>query len=388
MTRLPFRQSRRFPSKPRARRAVARALVLLLTFLACALRVPRASACAMAFAPGVYGDVAHEDAIIVWDENTHVEQFIRSAEFHTGAKSFGFLVPTPSRPTVAEADAGAAQVLAERAKSETERTVVDRWPTPSDWTRWYGRFSDPIGAAPSVEVLEGKSVAGLDMSILTATSADAIADWLGAHGFALRPALRDWLAIYIAKKWDIVAFHYPGPDQLVRRESDRDGVRSAALDISFSTDEPVYPYREPEDTPDEPGRLLRLFVVSRRPMAALLGGQEGQPWRAERVFAKAVDGNGRMWLPERADPVWLTEFIDPTTKRPPIDVTFRASASLGEVAPLIATHHLLSNLYGLVEVALGAATLGATLAVLLSWLKRRFDKKLLVGRGRSAEGRA
>ena len=44
-----------------------------------------------------------EDAVIVWDKERHEEHFVRNAVFDTNAPSFGFLVPVPATPTLAEA---------------------------------------------------------------------------------------------------------------------------------------------------------------------------------------------------------------------------------------------------------------------------------------------
>src|SRR4051794_39286311 len=71
-----------------------------------------ATACAPAPPHNVPVAIASESAIIVWDEKSHTQHFIRRASFATQAKDFGFLVPTPTRPTLAEADDAAFEELA------------------------------------------------------------------------------------------------------------------------------------------------------------------------------------------------------------------------------------------------------------------------------------
>lgn len=61
-------------------------------------------ACGTASPPAVPVAVADESAIIVWDAATETQHFVRRASFRTDAEDFGFLVPTPSRPRLAEAD--------------------------------------------------------------------------------------------------------------------------------------------------------------------------------------------------------------------------------------------------------------------------------------------
>jgi hypothetical protein len=59
-------------------------------------------ACAPAPRPGQFVRIAEESAIIIWDEKTRTQHFIRRATFDTDAPDFGFLVPTPTEPALAE----------------------------------------------------------------------------------------------------------------------------------------------------------------------------------------------------------------------------------------------------------------------------------------------
>src|SRR5688500_14730084 len=70
------------------------------------------SACAVAPPDNHPVAIADESAIIVWDAATKTQHFIRRASFNTEAPDFGFLVPTPSRPALAEADDKAFEQLA------------------------------------------------------------------------------------------------------------------------------------------------------------------------------------------------------------------------------------------------------------------------------------
>ena len=79
-------------------------LALLALTTALATLAPRdATACATAPPAGAVVSVAEESAVIVWDEATKTEHFVRRATFRSAAKDFGFLVPTPSKPELAEA---------------------------------------------------------------------------------------------------------------------------------------------------------------------------------------------------------------------------------------------------------------------------------------------
>ena len=60
--------------------------------------------CAPAPHRGQWVDIRDESALIIWDEVTKTEHFIRRASFETAADDFGFLVPTPTQPDLGEAD--------------------------------------------------------------------------------------------------------------------------------------------------------------------------------------------------------------------------------------------------------------------------------------------
>jgi hypothetical protein len=66
-----------------------------------------------------YVEIAEESAIIVWDASTKTQHFIRWVSFATQAQDFGFLVPSPAKPVLAEATETAFQLLNELIKPET-----------------------------------------------------------------------------------------------------------------------------------------------------------------------------------------------------------------------------------------------------------------------------
>src|SRR5438132_1374886 len=60
-------------------------------------------ACAPLSSKGSHVAVVTESALIIWDEKEKTQHFIRRAAFDTKVPYFGFLVPTPSQPELAEA---------------------------------------------------------------------------------------------------------------------------------------------------------------------------------------------------------------------------------------------------------------------------------------------
>ncbi|HEY7160292.1 MAG TPA: hypothetical protein VH815_03495, partial [Acidobacteriota bacterium] len=74
------------------------AAFVLLLFLPVTAGIP----CAPAPPNGRRVQVLGESAVIVWDSKTKTEHFIRSATFESDSPDFGFLVPTPTVPTLQE----------------------------------------------------------------------------------------------------------------------------------------------------------------------------------------------------------------------------------------------------------------------------------------------
>ena len=72
------------------------AAVIGVTLLPLAPAVP----CASVSRSNAPIPVAGEEAIITYDPRTRTERFIRTATFDTRDQDFGFLVPTPSVPTL------------------------------------------------------------------------------------------------------------------------------------------------------------------------------------------------------------------------------------------------------------------------------------------------
>src|SRR5262252_1646567 len=62
--------------------------------------VSLSEACAPVMREGGRVAIASESALIVYDEKTKTEHFIRRGTFDTRVPYFGFLVPTPTKPEI------------------------------------------------------------------------------------------------------------------------------------------------------------------------------------------------------------------------------------------------------------------------------------------------
>ena len=310
----------------------------------------RLRACCTAFpaGPDTTVRIADQEIIVAWNPDTRVEHFVRQASFQAPAPGFGFLVPTPTRPEVARAD----NAVFQRLREEIEPRVVHRkrWvpaPTACCLAPFWLALAAPkgmrggaLGVAGGVEVLDQGHVAGYDFSVLAASDAEALAGWLGTHGYDARPALREWIAPYVAERWIVTAFRFAGQE--------RGRVGTDAIRMSFETDRPLFPYRVPKDllAPEGKGSSLRVFYVGPGRGAGALG-QARAPWSAGEVkYASAFPTTAPMAallegaLPagDLAPGAWLTAFEDATWPSGTEDLWFSSDPQGEELIPTITVY--------------------------------------------------
>lgn len=311
----------------------------LLLPLILSLGAPRAAeACAPAPPPGQKVIIAAEEALIAWDEKAHVEHFVRRAQFVSGAKDFGFLVPTPAPPTLAEADGAVFERLNEatRAEEKVETEIEPHLSCLAYFTFGATRGQSAAGVEVAVRVLSIEHVAGYEAAILQADDAEALRKWLSEHGYDPRPSLTEWLKPYVDQKWTVTAF----------KIADKSGAgrpASSAVRMTFPTARPFYPYREPTDQRDPadvkagPPRTLRVFLVTGAGRQA--GAVGAGPFGGQLRYARARAGLEPLLagaLPKGAvpDTAWLHDFVDESTPRPGTDDLFFSPApAQTEVVP-------------------------------------------------------
>ncbi len=319
---------------------------MLLPFVVCLCGIwpQHADACMAVSRSGNPVVNADQTVLILWDEASRTEHFIRKPSFRGGGESdFGFLVPTPSRPEV----------------TETEDSVFSRLASitapPAASGGWF-----PFGcaaAAPqtlaAVRVVERKTVAGMDVAVLQADGGAALAKWLMDHGYAQTPEVADWAKPYLSGDWFITAMKYaknataPGAPKTV----------AGTLSLRFKTDRPLFPYRESDTSQSAAAlsakrRLLRIYFIA----GWAYGGRldDGSAWSGKPVWSDALtpadrtDILRRLGLPAATLPAtaWLTEFEDDWKyRKAPADLYFskaaerrvqRRVAETGVVDPVIA----------------------------------------------------
>jgi hypothetical protein len=325
------------------------------------------SACSVASPANKPVEIADESAIIVWDSASSTQHFIRRATFKSAADDFGFLVPTPTKPELAEVDDAAFKEL---ARITAPKVVKQPRPSGGGCSIGCSNAAAPKGsAAPNaVEVLGTAHVAGYDAVVLQADNADALAKWLREHGYEFSDALKSWADEYIKLKWKITAF------KLSKKGAESSVVSSSAVRMTFKTDKPFFPYREPA-TSGKPGpRLLRVYFVSTERVAGTLGDS---PWPGKTVWSKQLSKDdhekvaSQLKLPQGTEPSawWLTEFEDHSSPRPgTADVYFNRAADQAPVEREPHIQYTASNLGGYMT-ALAACALVACIRL----MRRRRD---------------
>jgi hypothetical protein len=292
-----------------------------------------ADACAPAPHEGAFVGVTTEDAIVAFDPTHGREDFIRRATFQTEEKDFGFLVPTPTKPELAAAPDGVFDTLARIVAPKIVRiTRVDGVEPTSFCAFFLARSASEEATAP-VQVLETKRVAGYDAAVLAADDAGALAAWLKDHGYATRDALARWLEPYVAKRWIVTAF------KVASDANEEGGLATEAVRMSFTTDKPFFPYREPADQRENlpasapTSRALRIFVLMPDRAAGALG--DGNLWPGTVKYAQPANPAELGALPFALAPnAWLTAFEDLASPRPGTDdLFFTAATDRASVTP-------------------------------------------------------
>ncbi len=300
------------------RRRVVVALTLAIGSMIAPLR--HADACA-AMGRGGAVPIAGEEALIVFDELRHVEHFVRRAHFSGVSEDFGFVVPTPSRPTLTEVS---DDVFDRLFRIYRRPPVRDRDPSER------GRRSSGALDSGSVTVVEESVVAGLTSTILLADSATALDGWLAEHGYQGGPELVAYLTPYVRDGWYLTAFRVAPPSGSARAMTMR------AIRMTFATDVPIFPYAEPQVAGRVP-RPFRVSVVARQRMAGRLGDA---PWGATVGFSRRVPTlltalRDIVPTEARRGRLWLTTFDERRSERGTVDLTFVPAEDASPVASII-----------------------------------------------------
>jgi hypothetical protein len=303
-------------------------LALIVILLMVGLSATLAPACCPVPPPGKPVVNADQTVIMIWDPATKMQHFIRKASFKSEAEDFGFIIPTPSQPELDESGNDAFPMLAKITEPEIRKV-----PRPRGGSGCGCASRElPMTTADRnavVTVLDEKTVAGFHSVVLEAERADALVTWLKHHGYTFSPQIQEWAKPYVDAKWKFTALK-------VAKEKDgkSNSVSASALRLSFKTDHPLFPYREPDPKDNAAAlnakqRMLRIYFLA----DARYHGEmtKDSPWTGKAAWADKITADQRskllaaLKLPESTGPkqMWLTEFEDDWPYRAaPGDVSF------------------------------------------------------------------
>ncbi len=208
-----------------------------------------ACACGALLGPeGADVDVEAEQAAIAWDGET--ERIVLSVNALTDTSHAALLIPTPSKATVGEASPALFDELARLTSPEVE-TV----------TQWWPDFLNPIETKKAVEhpieVLDQVDVGPVESTVLAATDADGLADWLSENEVVMSDDLAAALVPYIQEKWYYV----------VLRLDAEDGPINGSLppvSLTFDSNQLIYPMRLSASANDS--QLVRTYTFAEHRM--------------------------------------------------------------------------------------------------------------------------
>ncbi|MFO0660805.1 MAG: DUF2330 domain-containing protein [Polyangiaceae bacterium] len=181
-----------------------------------------------------------------------------------------FSCPLQHRPELAEAKDEIFEQLAWKIRPEVIQKHVTKGvkiaPFCLGMFLMRGAASGVDTAAAPVRVLHEQRVAGYDATVLEADDPAALSKRLNERGYAESDSLKEWLTPYVSAHWKLTAFK-------IASETPSNAIGTSAVRMSFKTDRPFFPYREPSNQRDtsvaskpasERSRLLRVFFVNTR----------------------------------------------------------------------------------------------------------------------------
>jgi hypothetical protein len=187
-------------------------------------------------------------------------------------------------------------------------------------TSWLANKDEAMTGAP-VNVLQTAKVAGYEAAVLDATDAGALREWLETHGYATTPDLEEWLDVYIRQRWKITAF------KIDKTQAGTD-AQTQAVKMSFTTDRPFFPYREPasQRTGRDTMRVLRVFFLGPERVYGTVGTAF---WPGLLRWSDVLDESLRAQLAKAtgvAIPARLTAFIEIGSRSGTDDLFFSKAA--------------------------------------------------------------
>lgn len=163
-----------------------------------------------------------------------IETLIISPSFKGSASNFAWVIPVPAQPKVSIVDGA----LFHELKTFTSPPTKFRRPGPVV-------TGGVPGAAPSVEVLERKTLGVYDVSVLRSNDANALTKWLKQNGYQIpepdkfvRERINP-IPYYIRKHWTFIACRVKIPEKAQRLQTGS----LAPIKLVFKSKQIIYPMK-------------------------------------------------------------------------------------------------------------------------------------------------
>lgn len=167
-----------------------------------------------------------------------METLFLFVDYHGGAKSFAWIVPTPAKPKVDVADPDIFKEMADYFHYLQLKAWKKAGGTKASGTMFDSGGSSHAGpqpAAPQVRIHLTRKIGPYEMTVLSSVDADALKRWLAANEFRVPEGVDTVLQAYVKEKWFFVAVK-------VQAETGR-VTTLKPLRLDFRAKEVVYPIR-------------------------------------------------------------------------------------------------------------------------------------------------
>ena len=236
--------------------------------------------------------ISEETSIVRYDAAARTEEIVMRLSAESSAADAAWLFPTPPAASVRLGERG----WFEQLDALTEPRVVTR-------KVWFpglgGGGAAPSGPGGSVGVLGERDLGPFRVATLEAGDPGALADWLTANGYRLRPDLERALDPYVVQGWKYVAVKLR-PSSGAPLNGDLEPLR-----VSFSSDELVYPMRLSRLAKD--AQRLHLYVLGRHRVEQSTGARMRVAFAGQVAPEQVRSPRLREFL---GDGLFMTELVD------------------------------------------------------------------------------
>lgn len=290
--------------------------------------------------PNYYVQETAQKAVVFYEEATSTETLVVGIDYQGTAQDFGWLIPTPSQPTV---ERGSQNLFA------NVEAITDPYSNSYKSSEESALVGTTESATPStVTVVSEQQVAYYDVTVLTATNTEDLVNWFTTNGYKYPEAYSYILEDYITNGWYFTAMRIN--PTLVNTSGVTTNVltgQAVPVQLTFTAENAVYPLRissiiedvvytttseeVPPAQPKAPSsptphsvptsntyiepynytyQNVELYVIADHKVtsnnSALTLGYGNWVSKAE-IASWAVDTNGNPWIEPRNDVYYLTK---------------------------------------------------------------------------------